>query len=150
MGCLFVCLTKTKCLLKSSRLFPSVFVKQALPSGGKHVLSCRNPLAENALNKLFSDQWGFQKEKAREHKCKSPKLPCINTIMKPDSCHSFSACGLRASKVPGNGDASTALMDQSIAQITLGWLGAHCWYKDILLRNIREGFYNYHGLVTSK
>lgn len=70
----------------------------------------------------------------RKHKCKSPKQACINAIMKHDFMSHFLSYCLVVSKnleVSRNGDASIAVMDQSIAKITL-WtprvVGGHLSY----------------------
>lgn len=61
-----------------------------------------------------------------------PKLACVNTIMKHAFISHFLSCCLVASEnleVSGNGDASTAVMDQSIVKMITLWtprvVGSH-------------------------
>lgn len=64
-----------------------------------------------------------------------PKLACINTIMKHAFISHFLRYCLVASEyleAPGNGDVSTAVMDQSIAKMITLWtprvVGSHLPY----------------------
>lgn len=77
----------------------------------------------------------------RKHKCKSQNQACINAIMKNDFMSHFVSYCLVVSEnleMSRNGDASSAVMDHSIAKIKL-WtprvVGGHLPYLQPQERN---------------